>query len=134
MREIFFLFWVVPVVAFADVYKLELIETGQREYYCTATMQLTNTSDELLTEISGFFYAYAGETQVGRSKGTWFMNVAPGETAVGVFETPSAPCGKIDRYDFVVGACRFGSEFADTALCAEKITPVMPVQMAQPGS
>ncbi|MEM1429745.1 MAG: hypothetical protein AAGG09_09825 [Pseudomonadota bacterium] len=110
-----------PAMASAADYMLALKETGLREYYCTITVSLTNMSDTTLTEISGFFYSYIGGEQVGRSKGTWFMNVSPGEEIARVFETPNAPCDDVTRYEFVVGACRLGAGFEDVSVCAERI-------------
>lgn len=117
----------------AAEYRIELIETGQREYYCTAQMRLTNLTDALLTELSGYFYVYEGAMRVGRSKGTWFMNVAPGESAEAVFETPNAPCEAALRYEMVVGACRFGPSFEPVERCGARLAPMSPVGLA-PGS
>lgn len=105
----------------ASDYVLSLLDTGQREYYCTATIALENQTDEPLTEISGYFFTFVGDQKVGRSKGSWFMNVAPGGSATATFETPNAPCTEIDRYDFVIGACRIDAGFMDKAECASLI-------------
>lgn len=110
----------------AAEYRLTLEGTGLREYYCTVTATLTNESDEPLTEINGYFFSYIGDEKVGRSKGQSFLNLAPGESAVATFETPSAPCDEITRYDFVVGACRFEVAFEDRSLCAAKVRPEPP--------
>lgn len=107
-------------------YVLAIERTGLREYYCTLTVSLTNTTDETLTEISGFFYSYIGSEQVGRSKGSWFMNVAPGATATATFETPNAPCDTVTRYDFVVGACRLDAGFEDHEVCAQRLRGAPP--------
>ncbi len=121
----------LPAPALAD-YTLELVATGKREYYCTATMRLTNRSDTTLTEISGHFFVYVDGAQAGRSKGTWFIGLAPGDSAEAVFETPNAPCTELDRYDFVIGACRIAAGFEDPSVCASLTEPVAPVRLAPP--
>ncbi|MEM9797284.1 MAG: hypothetical protein AAF919_12385 [Pseudomonadota bacterium] len=115
---------------FAD-YRLELIDTGQRAYYCTATIRLTNATQTPLTELSGYFLLHIGNEQVGRSKGTWFLNVPAGGSADAVFETPNAPCESVDRYDYVIGACRFGKNFAAVEECAALIAPTAPVVLSE---
>ncbi|MEM0937101.1 MAG: hypothetical protein AAF865_13985 [Pseudomonadota bacterium] len=102
-------------------YMLSIVDKGLREYYCQITVTLENTTDEELIEISGFFYSFVGEEEVGRSKGAWFMNVPAGEMATATFETPNAPCDKVETYQFIVGACRFGPSFADKSECAARI-------------
>jgi hypothetical protein len=120
-----------PAPALAD-WTLELLETGQREYYCTGTVRLTNEGDAPLTELSGFFLIHLGGERVGRSKGTWFMDVAPGGTAQAVFETPNAPCDEADRWEFTVGACRLETGgFADKAACAARIDARAPLAVAR---
>ncbi|MEM8824470.1 MAG: hypothetical protein AAGF30_12730 [Pseudomonadota bacterium] len=116
----------LPSPALAD-WALDLVGTGQREYYCTGTVRLTNQSDAPLTELSGFFLIHLDGEQVGRSKGTWFMNVPPGGTAEAVFETPNAPCAEADRWEFVVGACRVDAGFEDKAACAARIDVTAPL-------
>lgn len=106
--------------ALAD-YKLNLTETGLRDYYCTITVTLTNETDAALTEVNGFFLSFVEEEQVGRSKGSSFMNVPPGGIATAIFETPNAPCDDVTRYDFVIGACRVGAGFEDRSVCAERM-------------
>lgn len=115
-------------------YALELQSTGLREYYCTITVTLENRTDAPLTEISGFFYSFRGDEQVGRSKGGWFMNVPAGGIAEATFETPNAPCEEVTRYDFVVGACRIGPDFEDKALCAERVLGVAPIYAEAAGT
>ncbi|MGD1883904.1 MAG: hypothetical protein ACFB11_16550 [Paracoccaceae bacterium] len=102
-------------------YKLDLVETGLREYYCTITVMLTNNSDQPLTEINGYFLSYVGDMQVGRSKGNSFLNMEPGGSTEAIFETPNAPCDDVTRYDFVIGACRIGSGFEDRSVCLNRI-------------
>lgn len=116
--------------AMAEDYHMTLIDTGKREYYCQIMVTLENKSESQLTEISGYFYSYKDGEKVGRSKGTWFMNVPAGETAEAVFETPNAPCEEVDRYEFVVGACRFGQSFEQQELCADKIHFSNPLALA----
>ncbi|MEL7203908.1 MAG: hypothetical protein AAFX07_08485 [Pseudomonadota bacterium] len=119
--------------ALAADYKMSVTDTGLREYYCQLTVTLENTDDAPLGEISGYFYAYIGDEKVGRSKGAWFLNVDSGDTAEATFETPNAPCDTIERYEFVVGACRFEAGFEDKALCAQRIDFTAPL-MLRPGS
>lgn len=114
----------------AAEFELSLGEVGLREYYCTAEMTLTNRTDAPVLEVSGHFFLYVGEDQVGRSKGTWFMNLAPGESVTAVFETPNAPCEDVDRYAFVVGACRLeGPGFEPVTACATRIAGTAPVEV-----
>lgn len=127
IRQILGASLLVPTCALASDYELSLADTGQREYYCTATVTLENKSDAKLTEISGFFFTFVGEEQVGRSKGAWFLEVPAGETATAVFETPNAPCTEIDRYDFVVGACRLDAGFIQKEDCANLLSGVAPI-------
>ncbi|GFE50402.1 hypothetical protein So717_21550 [Roseobacter cerasinus] len=118
-----------PVMA---EYRLEITDTGKRDYYCTITVALTNESAEPLTEINAFFLNYIGDTQVGRSKGASFFNVAPGASARATFETPNAPCGEVERYDMVIGACRLGASFTDKAICAGRMALTAPFGDATP--
>ncbi|MEM1129208.1 MAG: hypothetical protein AAGH83_01665 [Pseudomonadota bacterium] len=113
-------------------YVLTIEGTGLREYYCQIVVSLENQSDEPLTEISGFFYNYVGEDLVGRSKGTWFMGVEPGARAEATFETPNAPCDDVDRYEFILGACRIGAEFEDKNFCAGLISGDGPITVGNP--
>ncbi|GIT93191.1 hypothetical protein JANAI62_36650 [Jannaschia pagri] len=120
----------LPLPAAAQEWRIELIETGLREYYCTGLVRLTNDSDQVLEELSGFFLIQKDGVQVGRSQGTWFLNVAPGETAEATFETPNAPCAEADRWDYIVGACRLDGAFADKQACAARIEGVAPLSAA----
>lgn len=110
-------------------YQLALTDIGKRDYYCTITVELTNQSDTILTEINAFFLNYVGDTQVGRSKGASFMNVAPGTVSSATFETPNAPCSaretQVESYQMVIGACRIDNAFEDKAVCidAVRLTP-----------
>ncbi|MEM9248849.1 MAG: hypothetical protein AAGB05_09165 [Pseudomonadota bacterium] len=113
-------------------YLLEIEGFGLREYYCQITVSLENQSDSPLTEISGFFYNYIGEEKVGRSKGAWFMSVAPGARAEATFETPNAPCDAVERYEFVVGACRLGAGFEEKSVCAGLIRGSGPIVVVAP--
>ncbi|WP_299678697.1 hypothetical protein [uncultured Roseobacter sp.] len=124
-------FLICATPAVAD-YTLQITEIGKRDYYCTITVALTNDSAEPLTEINAFFLNYIGEQQVGRSKGASFFNVAPGASATATFETPNAPCGEVERYDMVIGACRLGSSFADKAICADRMALTAPFGTATP--
>lgn len=117
--------------ALAD-YRLEITETGKRDYYCTITVALTNDSAAPLTEINAFFLNYIGSEQVGRSKGASFFDVGPGATATATFETPNAPCADVARYDMVIGACRLGTAFEDQAICADRMALTPPFGTAMP--
>ncbi|MEM8958843.1 MAG: hypothetical protein AAGC86_13645 [Pseudomonadota bacterium] len=130
IRQIFGASLLFPACAMAGDYELQLSDTGQREYYCTATITLENRTAAPLVEISGFFYTFVGDEQVGRSKGAWFMNVPAGESATAVFETPNAPCTEIDRYDFVIGACRIDAGFIDKNECAALVGGTDPIVVA----
>ncbi|WP_424974158.1 hypothetical protein [Dinoroseobacter sp. S124A] len=124
----------LPASAALAEFDLALGEIGQREYYCTAEMTLTNTGPDPVMEVSGHFFLYVGADRVGRSKGTWFMNIAPGASVTTVFETPNAPCTDVDRYEFVVGACRMaGPGFDPVDACSTRINGTGPVEVA-PGS
>ena len=116
--------------ASAADYVLSLTDTGKREYYCQIMVTLENRSDTVLTEISGHFLSYLDEAQVGRSKGAWFMNVPPGGRAEAVFETPNAPCDAVERYAFIVGACRLGPDFAPQSVCAERMAGAGAIEIA----
>ena len=79
----------LPLIAWLSIcagpvaaeYTLTLKDIGKRDYYCIITVELPNGTDEPLTEINAFFLNYVGETEVGRSKGASFANVAPGTSA-----------------------------------------------------
>jgi hypothetical protein len=103
-------------------YVLSIEDTGKRDYYCQIMVALENRTDTALTEISGHFFSFVGAEQVGRSKGAWFMNVAPGGRAEATFETPNAPCAAVERYTFVVGACRLAAGFEPQVVCAERMS------------
>ncbi|MEM7711104.1 MAG: hypothetical protein AAF264_10230 [Pseudomonadota bacterium] len=120
----------LPTPAMAD-WTLDLIGTGQREYYCTGTVRLTNNGDAPITELSGFFLIHLDGAQVGRSKGTWFLDVPPGGTAEATFETPNAPCAEADDWTYVVGACRLDDGFADKAACAARVDASAPLTVAK---
>ncbi|MEM1046822.1 MAG: hypothetical protein AAGL24_11735 [Pseudomonadota bacterium] len=115
--------------AFAEsAFQLALRDTGKREYYCTATFELTAQTVVPYRDVNGYFYVFVGDQQVGRSKGTSF-NFAGGNTsAEATFETPNAPCPDVDGYVFVVGACLQESGFADQAECAAAIDATAPVR------
>jgi len=119
--------------AAAEDYRLKLAHTGLRDYYCQITVTLENASDAPLTEINGHFYSYVGSENVGRSKGAWFMNVAPGETAAATFETPNVPCDEVDRYEFVLGACRIGPQFEDKSACLKRLGVTAPIDLRADG-
>ena len=112
----------------AAEFELSLTETGKRDYYCTVTLTVTNTTDDVvLDEINGRVMLRIGEEQVGRSKGASLLAAAPGGTASATFETPDAPCEEVDNYHFVVGICRIEGDFVGADECAPRIGGVAPV-------
>ncbi|MEM8949957.1 MAG: hypothetical protein AAGC99_11565 [Pseudomonadota bacterium] len=117
-------------LAWAADYKMTLIETGKRDYYCTVTLQIENTSEEALADLNGHLISLVDADDVGRSKGGSFLNVTPGATASAEFETPNAPCDQITGYRFLVGACRVGTSFMDQGDCAERIETETPITEA----
>lgn len=112
-------------------YAIEIEGTGMRAYYCTITVSLHNQTDAPLTEVNGHFFSYLDGTQVGRSKGASFLNVAPDGRAEAVFETPNAPCDEVTSYQFVIGACRIDTAFIPKQDCAALIDPVAPIMGAE---
>ncbi|MEM8654335.1 MAG: hypothetical protein AAGF36_06280 [Pseudomonadota bacterium] len=115
-------------------YTLSLKEIGKRDYYCTITVELINDTDQPLTEINAFFLNYVGDTEVGRSKGASFANVAPGASATATFETPNAPCSDTDTdvesYKMIIGACRIDIGFEDKSVCVDKMDLAPPFSAA----
>lgn len=110
-----------PANAMDNALTLTLEETGQREYYCTATFALTKPDGVAYQDVNGFLYVFVGDEQVGRSKGASF-GFGEGETsASATFETPNAPCADVDGYIFVVGACMQNGSFTDRNACAATI-------------
>lgn len=120
--------------AYAADYRMTLTDIGQRDYYCTITVELENLSGMPLDDINGYFLSYVGEEEVGRSKGASFLNVGPGGRVSAIFETPNAPCTAdttdVTRYRFFVGACRISQSFVDRAACAAQIETIMPIASA----
>ncbi len=106
--------------ALAD-YRLDLADTGKRDYYCTITVALTNESAEPLTEVNAHFLSFVGDRLVGRSKGASFLDVPAGGSTEAVFETPNAPCEDVTAYHMVIGACRIGLGFEEKSLCATRM-------------
>ena len=113
--------------AFAQTtdYRLSIVETGQRDYYCTVTVQLANASEETLNDLNGSLVLLAGDDEVGQSRASSFLNVGPGETVERTFESPNAPCADVTGYRFVVSACRSDGSFRDPADCAARLPPVI---------
>ena len=112
----------------AAEFELSLSETGKRDYYCTVTLTVTNTTDDVvLDEINGRVMLRIGEEPVGRSKGASLLTAPPGGTASATFETPDAPCDEVDNVHFVVGICRIEGDFVGAAECAPRIGAVAPV-------
>ena len=81
--------------------------------------------------MNGHFFSFLGDEHVGRSKGASFLNLAPGDSAEAVFETPNAPCDDVTSYRFVIGACRIESSFIDKAECAGLIDSTDPISGAE---
>ncbi|MEQ9155631.1 hypothetical protein [Roseitalea porphyridii] len=106
---------------------LKLTDTGQRDYYCTATFKLDAPEGVAFQDVNGFFYVFVGDEQVGRSKGASFRFDDGQRTASATFETPNAPCGEVDGYVFVVGACMQEGSFIDRNECAAGIRADGPV-------
>ncbi|MEM6566690.1 MAG: hypothetical protein AAF665_19725 [Pseudomonadota bacterium] len=111
-------------------YRLDLVDTGKRDYYCTITVSLTNEGGAQLTELNVFFLNFIGNEQVGRSKGASFMNVSPGASVEATFETPNAPCNDVETYHPIVGACRLGSSFEEKQVCVDRLDLTMPFKAA----
>lgn len=106
--------------------ELSLEGVGQRDYYCTALFALTSLDVPPVQDVNGYFEVYVNGERFGRSSGASFR-FDEGETITSaVFETPNAPCEKIDGYVFVVGACIQGTTFIDRTACAASIRLVSP--------
>ena len=96
---------------------------GFREYYCVTKGTITNTGDQTLREINGYFIIYENGVETARSRGASFMDVAPGATVEGLSDAPQAPCDTATSYAFVVNACMEGFSFIDRYACAAMISP-----------
>ncbi|MEM9709332.1 MAG: hypothetical protein AAF871_11115 [Pseudomonadota bacterium] len=94
---------------------------GFREYYCVTKGTLTNTGTDPIREVNGFFRIFKAGVEVGHSKGTSFLGLAPGESMEALFEAPNVPCDTADEYHFIVSTCMEGTSFINRALCAENI-------------
>ncbi|MEM8539188.1 MAG: hypothetical protein AAGF56_15165, partial [Pseudomonadota bacterium] len=84
---------------------------GFREYYCVTKGMITNTGDTPLREINGYFIIFENGVETARSRGTSFMDLAPGNTVEALSEAPQAPCDTATSYAFVVNACMEGFNF-----------------------
>lgn len=122
----------LAVSAEAADYRLTVVETGVRDYYCTLTARLENASDETLDDLNGFFVLLVGRDQVGQSWANSFLNTAPGGATDVLFEAPNAPCADVTDLRFVVGACRVGRSFLDHADCAARLETAAPISEAVP--
>lgn len=120
----------IALPATAADYRMSLIETGVRDYYCTFTTQLDNQSSEMLDDLNGYFVLSSGDDDVGESRSSSFLNTGSGSSTEVVFEAPNAPCGEIDSLRFVVTACRIGPSFLDQTDCAARLETVMPIREA----
>lgn len=119
----------IPAAEAAD-YRLTLLETGMRDYYCTYTARLENMSGETLDDLNGFFVLLAGDEPVGESRSSSFLNTPSDGTTSVVFEAPRAPCEDVSDLRFVVGACRIGRSFLDQADCAGRLETAPPITAA----
>lgn len=118
-----FTIWAASLAATAQTpnYQMTLVETGQRDYYCTTTIRLQNDSDEILNDLNGSLVLLVGEDEVGQSRPSSLFNISPGQSSDQVFETPNAPCDEVTGYRFSVNACRFGGSFREPADCVERV-------------
>ncbi|MEO1200584.1 MAG: hypothetical protein AAFX39_15355 [Pseudomonadota bacterium] len=104
-------------------YSLSVVETGQRDYYCTVTLRLDNASDGTVNDLNGSVVLLAGDEAVGQSRASSFLNVGPGETGERLFEAPNAPCAEVTEYRFDVNSCRIDGSFRDASECATRLAP-----------
>ena len=118
------------VSAKAADFRMSVVETGVRSYYCTMTVRLENGAAGTVNDLNGYFVLYAGDDQVGQSRATSFLNVAPGTVSDTIFEAPNAPCAEITGASFVVGACRIDQSFRDLADCADRLETTLPIREA----
>ena len=116
--------------ALAAEYRLSVVDTGTRDYYCTTTVRLDNGSAETLNDLNGFLVLLAGDVEIGRSRAGSFFALAPGAAADVTFDAPNAPCAEVTGLRFVVGACRIDQSFRDQADCAARIDPIAPIAEA----
>ena len=122
----------LAVSAEAADYRLTVVDTGVRDYYCTLTARLENASGETLDDLNGFFVFFVGGEQVGQSWANSFLNTAPGATTDVLFEVPNAPCDQVTDVRFVVGACRIGPSFLDHTDCTARLETAAPIRDAVP--
>lgn len=111
-------------------FRLSVVETGMRDYYCTVTVRLENRGAQVVDDVNGHFVLYSGEDEVGEGRSASFLGVAAGGEGEAVFLAPNAPCDTIDGYAFRVGACRIAGSFENRAECAswfEADTPIRDV-------
>ena len=119
-----------PQNAAASDYRISVVDTGTRSYYCTATVRLENGSAETINDLNGYLVLLVAEDDVGESWGSSFLDVAAGAASEVTFEAPNAPCEAVTGFRFVVGACRVGESFHDQAVCADRLDTVAPIREA----
>ena len=131
-RRLFAMLGVLASAASAEAadFRISVVETGVRSYYCTMTVRLENGAADTVNDLNGYFVLYAGDDQVGQSRASSFINVAPGAAADTVFEAPNAPCAEITGVSFVVGACRIDRSFHDRVDCAGRLETMLPIREA----
>ena len=118
--------------AIAAEYRMSLVETGVRDYYCTYTVRLENSGPEPLNDLNGYFVLLDENEPVGESRSSSLLNAASGEVTETVFEAPNAPCDSVNGLQFVVSACRVGQSFRNQADCAANLETVSPILDAVP--
>ena len=116
--------------AMASDFRLSVVDSGLRDYYCTTTVRLENLSDSSLDDLNGFVLLLAGDEVLGQSRSSSFFGLGPGEVGDVTFDTPSAPCADVNGYRFVVGACRIDQSFQDRADCAGRLETLTPIHEA----
>ena len=110
-------------VAAQPAFTVDAEHSGFRDYYCVTKGTITNTGSEPLREINGYFIIYENGEETARSRGTSFLDLAPGESVEALSEAPQAPCDTATSYAFVVNACMEGCSCMDRTECAVMIAP-----------
>ncbi len=67
------------------------------------------------------------EVQMGQGREASFSNLAAGDGATALFESPRAPCDEATQYGFVFSACPIGTGFSPNEECASGTRGVDPV-------
>ena len=131
-RALFAMLGILALAGHAEAadFRMSVIETGVRSYYCTMTVRLENGAADTVNDLNGYFVLYAGNDQVGQSRASSFLDVAPGATSDAIFEAPNAPCSEITDVSFVVSACRIDQSFRDRADCVGRLETTPPIREA----